>query len=51
MDPVGSKYKPSIKDLKATLRFHQNARRAAATGAVRKSVYISASSAKRSARP
>jgi hypothetical protein len=37
---VGAKYQPSIKDLKATLRFHQNAKRAAATGAIKKSLYM-----------
>jgi hypothetical protein len=37
---MGAKYQPSIKDLKAMLRFHQNAKRAAATGAVKKSLYL-----------
>ncbi len=39
---MGSKYRPSIKDQKATQRFHQNARRAAANGSVRKSLFLTA---------
>jgi hypothetical protein len=42
MVAVGSKYQPSIKDLKATRRFQQNTRRAEANGAVKKSIYITA---------
>jgi len=37
---VGSKYLPSIKDLKAARRFQQNARRAEASGPVKKSLFI-----------
>ena len=39
---MGTKYQPSTKDSKAILRFQQNARRAEANGAVRKSIYITA---------
>jgi hypothetical protein len=34
---MGSKYKPTTKDRKASLRFHQNAGR---SGAARKSMFI-----------
>jgi hypothetical protein len=37
---MGSKYRPSIKDQKANQRFHQNARRAAANGPVKKSLFL-----------
>lgn len=39
---MGSKYRPSIKDQKANQRFHQNARRAAANGPVKKSLFLTA---------
>jgi hypothetical protein len=37
---MGAKYQPNIKDQKANQRFHQNARRAAASGPVKKSLYL-----------
>jgi hypothetical protein len=37
---MGSKYQPSIKDQKANQRFHQNARRKAATGPVKRSLFL-----------
>ncbi len=43
---MGSKYRPSIKDQKANQRFHQNARRAAANGPVKKSLFLTSAPAK-----
>jgi hypothetical protein len=37
---MGTKYRPSIKDQKASQRFHTNARRTAATGPVKHSLFI-----------
>jgi hypothetical protein len=48
---VGSKYVPSIKDLKAARRFQQNSRRAEANGPVRKSMFITAEPPKRAPTP
>jgi hypothetical protein len=39
---MGSKYQPRIKDLKANQRFHTNARRNAATGPVKGSLFLTA---------
>jgi hypothetical protein len=39
---MGSKYQPRIKDLKANQRFHTNARRKAASGPVKGSLFLTA---------
>jgi hypothetical protein len=39
---MGSKYRPSIKDQKAALRYQQAAVRTAANGPVKRSVFITA---------
>jgi hypothetical protein len=43
---MGSKYRPNIKDQKATERFHQKARRAAAHGPVKQSLFLSGGAAR-----
>jgi hypothetical protein len=37
---MGTKYRPSIKDQKATQRFHKNVRLKVANGAVKASFYL-----------
>jgi hypothetical protein len=39
---MGSKYQPRIKDLKANQRFHANARRKAASGPLKGSLFLTA---------